>query len=64
VHHKDIKSTLVHIDVEHEIFQNVHENQFITKVAYTPKEACKLREVGFEKFDEFNGAPLFCKRKW
>ena len=61
--HKDIKNTLIYIDVEHEIFQNVDEDQFITKVAHTPKEACKLREVGFKKFDEFNGVHLYCKRK-
>jgi hypothetical protein len=62
-HHKDIKNTLVYIDLEHEIFQNIDEYQFTTKVAYIPDEACKLREVGFEKFDEFDGAHLYCKRK-
>lgn len=61
--HKDIKNTLIYIDLEHEIFQNIDEDQFITKVARTPEEACKLREVGFEKFDEFNGVRLYCKRK-
>jgi len=45
------------------IFQNIDEDQFITKVARTPEEACKLREVGFEKFDELDGVRLYCKRK-
>jgi len=61
--HKDIKNTLIYIDVEHEIFQSIDEDQFMTKVAHTPEEACKLKEVGFEKFDEFDGIHLYYKRK-
>ena len=62
-HHKDIKNTLVYIDVEHEIFQNIDEDQFITKVANAPEEACKLREACFKKFEEFDRIHLCCKRK-
>jgi integrase len=39
------------------------EDEYITKVAKTPEEACKLAEVGFTKFDEFDEIRLYKKRK-
>ena len=38
-------------------------DQFTVKVARTVEEAAKFKEVGFEKFDEFTGFHLYCKRK-
>jgi len=61
--HRDIKNTLVYIDLEHEIFKTSNIDEFIVKVAHNVKEACRLAEAGFEKFDEFNGAHLYRKRK-
>lgn len=61
--HRDIKNTLVYIDLDHEIFNNSNIDEFTVKVAHNTKEACRLAEVGFEKFDEFDGVHLYRKRK-
>jgi integrase len=61
--HRDIKNTLVYIDLEHEIFKTSNLDEFTVKVAHNIKEACRLAEAGFEKCDEFNDVHLYRKRK-
>jgi len=60
--HKTIQNTLKYIDLEANLF-GISDEQFITKIATTPEEACKLIEVGFEKHDEFDGIHIYRKRK-
>lgn len=59
----DIKNTLVCIDLEHEIFKTSNVDEFTVKVAHNLEEARRLAEVGFEKFDEFNGEHHCRKRE-
>jgi len=42
---------------------NFKENEYVSKVAKTVKEACQLIEAGFEYVCEVNGAKIFRKRK-
>jgi hypothetical protein len=42
---------------------NVHDDEFVSKVAWNLEEACKLVEAGFEYVTEFEGAKVFKKRK-
>jgi hypothetical protein len=60
--HKRIENTLLYIQLAEVIFKEQND-EFTVKVAKTPEEACSLAEVGFEKFDEFNGLHLHRKRK-
>ena len=60
--HKNIKNTLIYIDLEMACFQKTSD-EYITKVATTTDEACKLIEAGFEKHDEFEGVHIYRKRK-
>ena len=39
------------------------DEEYISKVAKTVKEACQLIEAGFEYVTEIDGAKLFRKRK-
>ncbi|MCW4047686.1 MAG: tyrosine-type recombinase/integrase [Candidatus Bathyarchaeota archaeon] len=59
--HKNIKNTLLYIQLEEALFQG--ETDYISKVAKTEKEICKLIEAGFEYVTEFEGAKIFRKRK-
>jgi hypothetical protein len=40
--HRDIRNTLIYIDVEHAIFQTGENDEFTTKVADNVEAACKL----------------------
>jgi hypothetical protein len=60
--HRDLRNTLIYINLEKVIFQNAGKEYHI-KVAEDLQEACKLLEVGFEYFTDLNGAKLFKKRK-
>jgi len=44
--HKDIKSTMIYINLEQALF-NTSNDEFHVKTAKTAEEACKLAEVGF-----------------
>jgi hypothetical protein len=48
-----------------QLFQNVNEDQFNTKIALNAEEACKLIEVGFEYVtgEYSSGGKIFRKRK-
>jgi len=60
--HKTLQSTLIYIDLEKALF-NTKNDEFTVKVADTLEEACQFAEMGFEKFDEFEGKHLYRKRK-
>ncbi len=60
--HRDLRNTLIYINLEKAIFQNADE-EYHVKVAENLDEACKLLEVGFEYVTDINGAKLFRKRK-
>ncbi len=59
--HKNIKNTLLYVQLEEALFQG--ENEYIHKVAKKLEEICALADAGFEKFTEFEGAQVFRKRK-
>jgi len=56
--HKNINNTLVYTQLV-----DFGEEEYITKVAWTLEEACKLVEAGFEYVCEVEGAKIFRKRK-
>lgn len=60
--HRDIKSTMLYIQIEENLFQN-QPDEFHTATAATVKDACKLIEVGFEYVTEISGTKIFRKRK-
>ncbi len=59
--HKNIKNTLIYIQLEEALFQD--QVDFVSKVAKTEAEACVLIEAGFEFVCDFDGHKLFRKRK-
>lgn len=63
--HKDLENTRLYIQLEKSLFKNLPNDQFMTKVAHSTEEACKLIEVGFEyvtgEYDD--GGKIFRKRK-
>ena len=59
--HKNIKNTLLYVQLEEALFQGEHE--YISKVAKTAEEICALIEAGFEFVTDFQGAKIFKKRK-
>ncbi len=60
--HRDLRNTLIYINLEKAIFQNADE-EYHVKVAENLDEACKLLEVGFEYVTDLNGIKRFRKRK-
>ena len=56
--HKNINNTLVYTQLV-----DFSEEEYVTKVAWTLGEACKLVEAGFEYVCEIEGAKIFRKRK-
>lgn len=63
--HKSITSTETYIHIEKMIYNGEPNDQFMTKVALTVGDACKLIDVGFEYVTgEYNdGGKIFRKRK-
>ena len=59
--HRNIKNTLLYVNLENVIFQN-ESDEFHVKVARTPDEVKALLEIGFEYICEKDGL-LFRKRK-
>jgi integrase len=59
--HKNIKNTLLYIQLEEALFQD--QTDFVSKVAKTETEACVLIEAGFDFICDFDGHKLFKKRK-
>jgi len=60
--HKNIENTMIYITIEKALFQ-VSSDEFVSAVAKTAEEACKLLETGFEHVCDFNGVKVFRKRK-
>ena len=56
--HKNIKNTLIYTHLV-----NFKDDEYISKVAKTVEEACKLVEAGFEYVCEIEGVKIFRKRK-
>jgi integrase len=61
--HRDIKSTMLYIYLEKQLFQSVNDDSFHVRVAKTPEEIKALLEVGFEYVLEKDGLLFFRKRK-
>jgi len=61
--HKNIRNTLIYIDIENTLFQGQENDEFHVRTAKTIDEACKLLEVGFEYVCEMDEVKLFRKRK-
>jgi len=59
---KNIKNTLIYVQLAEELFKD--QQEFVSKVAKTEKDACALIDVGFEFVCDFNGAKIFRKRKY
>jgi hypothetical protein len=60
--HKDLRSTLIYINIENSLFLNT-DDEFHVSVAHDLNEACKLLEVGFEYVTDIESAKIFRKRK-
>jgi integrase len=63
--HKCIENTRLYIQLEKNLFKNLPNDQFITRIAVNAEQACQLIEVGFEYITgEYNdGGKIFRKRK-
>ena len=61
--HKEIDNTLIYIQLDKNLFNNLPNDQFIIKAVHSVEEAIKLGEIGFEPFDVVNGVRLYRKRK-
>ncbi|MCW4011324.1 MAG: hypothetical protein NWF05_12030 [Candidatus Bathyarchaeota archaeon] len=60
--HKNIKNTLIYVQLAEELFKD--QQEYISKIAKTEKDACQLIEAGFEYVCDFNGAKIFKKKKY
>jgi integrase len=63
--HVNIENTRLYIQLEKNLFKNVTDDQFITRVAHNTEEACKLIDVGFDYItgEYSDGGKIFRKRK-
>lgn len=61
--HKNIRNTLIYINLENTLFQSGENDEFHVRVGKTVDEACKLLEVGFDYVCDIDDAKLFRKRK-
>ena len=59
--HRKIENTLLYINLEEALFKGTVD--YISKVAKTENETCKLVEEGFEFVCDFQGSKIFRKRK-
>jgi integrase len=63
--HKEISNTRMYIQLEKNLFKNLPNDSFITRIAKNTKEACELVQVGFDyvtgEYDD--GGKIFRKRK-
>lgn len=56
--HRNIHNTLMYTQLV-----NIRDDEFVSKVAKTVKEACQLIEAGFEYVTDMDGMKIFRKRK-
>ncbi len=59
--HKNIKNTLVYVQLAEALFKD--QQEYVSKVAKTEKEICKLVDAGFEYVCDLDGAKIFRKQK-
>jgi integrase len=60
--HKNIKNTLIYVQLANEMFRD--QQEYVSKVARTLKEACALVEAGFEYVCDLDGVKIFRKPKY
>jgi integrase len=60
--HKNIKNTLVYVHLAEALFKE--QEDYVSRVAKTEKEACGLIEAGFEYVCDFNQNKIFRKHKY
>lgn len=58
--HRRLEQTMTYI---HTIADGFDDNDFITAIAKTVEEACKLIEEGYDFVQDFNGIKIYKKRK-
>ncbi len=58
--HRNIKNTLLYT----QLLDTANDDEFICKIAKTPKEIQELIENGFEYTCDLEGMKFFRKRKW
>ena len=63
--HREVKNTMLYIQLDKQLFKNYYNDQFITRIAHKAEEACKLIEAGFEYVtgEYGDGGKIFRKRK-
>jgi integrase len=61
--HRDIKSTMLYIYLERQLYQSTGNDEFHVKVAKSPEEIKAFLAVGFEYIVEKDGLMFFRKRK-
>jgi site-specific recombinase XerC len=63
--HREVENTMLYIQLDKQLFQNIADDAFTTRRAYNAEEVCKLVDVGFEYVTgEYNdGGKIFRKRK-
>lgn len=61
--HKDVKSTMLYVHLEKQVYQRSSHDGFHVRTAKTVEEATKLIEVGFEFIHEYQGIMIYRKRK-
>ena len=60
--HKSIKNTLLYVQLAEELFKD--QQEYVSKVAKTSKDACNLVEAGFEYVCDVDDVKIFRKRKY
>ena len=63
--HKNIENTRMYIQLEKNLFKNLPDDNFITRIAQNVEQACSFVEVGFEYVtgEYVDGGKIFRKRK-
>jgi integrase len=61
--HREIDNTMLYIQLDQSLFNNLPDDSFIIRGAHDLEEAVKLGEVGIESFVVMEGVHLFRKRK-
>jgi integrase len=61
--HKDMKSTMLYIHLEKQIYRNGRSEDYHVAAAKTVEEASSLIAVGYEFVHEYNGVMIYRKRK-
>jgi len=59
--HKNIKNTLVYVQLAEELFKD--QQEYVSKVAKSEVDTCALVEAGFEYICDFSGDKIFRKPK-